>query len=137
MYNSSSLQPLSLSLSKLPVSDSSPLLPVKQLLPSSIPSWNMCFPTSSKNCCGRDACVCGGGGGGGAGISHFTYGIWCNRCLLFIRFHKPIWKLFPIEPQRHKFTVHISGPPWTTMINFCKPVVHAMVALVTMKVSWL
>ena len=50
------------------------------------------------------------------------------------RFYKLIWKLFPIQTQRHIFTVRISGPPQVTRVNFCEPVVLAMLLLVTLKV---
>ena len=43
MYTASSLSPLSLSLSEVLVSDSSPLLPAKKLPSDSLPSYNVHF----------------------------------------------------------------------------------------------
>ena len=65
MYTSSSLSPLPLSLSKVPVLDLSPLLPAKQLSINSIPFGNVYFGTSSENRCRRHACGGGDGGDGG------------------------------------------------------------------------
>ena len=63
MYFSSSLSPLSLSLSEVLVSDSSLPLLAKQSSSDSMPSRKMYFCTSAQNLCGCDAC--GGGTGGG------------------------------------------------------------------------
>ena len=84
MYTSSSLSPLSLSLSEVLVSGSSPLLPAKQSSSNSIPSCNLYFVGSSENRCVRDACGSGdGGGGGGGGVSSLHTGfrvIGATRC---------------------------------------------------------
>ena len=62
-----------------------------------------------------------------------TYRILRHRCLSFCRFHKFIWKMLPIELQRQKFTVRISGPPWSTRASLRKPAVRAMLVLITLK----
>ena len=69
MYTSSSLSPLPLSLSKVPVLDLSPLLPAKQLSFNSIPFGNVYFGTSSENRCRRHACGGGDGGDGGGSFA--------------------------------------------------------------------
>ena len=130
VYTSSSLPPLSLSLSEVLLSDSSPVLPEKRSSDSKR-SCNVYFATTAENRCGRDA---GGGGGGGGGVSSLHTGF-CVIWLLLCRFHKLIQKLLPIEPQRHKFTVHISDPPRSTRVHLRKPMVHAMLVLVTLKIS--
>ena len=66
MYNSSSLSPLSLSLSEVLVSYSSFSLAAKQLPSDSIPSCNMYFSTNSENRCRRH--VCGGSDGCGGAV---------------------------------------------------------------------
>ena len=71
MYTLSSLKPMSLSLSEVLVSGSSPLLPVKQSPSDSIQSRNMCFATSAENCCICHACG-GGDGGDGGGVWWFS-----------------------------------------------------------------
>ena len=126
MYTSSSLSPLSLSLSEVSVSDSSSSLPVKQSSFDSIQSCNVHFATSAENRCGWWwGCWC----------FFVTYRILHHRCLSFCRFHKLIWKLLPTEPQRHKFNVCTSGPPWSKRVNLRKPAVHAMLVLIALKVS--
>ena len=65
---------------------------------------------------------------------HYLRDTTSSVCSLFCRFHKIIWKLLLIEPQRHKFTVRISGPPRSARVNLRKPVVRAMLVLVTLKV---
>ena len=67
MYTSSSLSPLSLSLTKMSVSDSFPSLLCKQLSSDSIPSCNTYSPISAENSCRLHACVGGDGVGGGGG----------------------------------------------------------------------
>ena len=57
MYTSSSLSPLSLSLTKMSVSDSFPSLSWKQSSSDSIPSCNTYFPISAENSCRLHACV--------------------------------------------------------------------------------
>ena len=64
-----------------------------------------------------------------------TCKILCLLCLWSWRFQKLIWILWPTESPRHKFTVHNIGAPRTTRVNLCKPVVCAMLLLVTCKVS--
>ena len=107
MYTSSSLSPLSLLLSEVTVSDSSLSLPGKYSSSDSIPSCSVYFATSADNQCERDDC--GGSAGDGSGSSLHT-----RFCVIgafrFTGIDKLIGKLFPTEPQRHKFTVHISGP---------------------------
>ena len=70
MYTSSSLSLLSLSLSEVSVSDSSPSLSAKQSSFDSVPSCNVYFATSAESRCGHDGCGDGDGGGGGGG------GVW-------------------------------------------------------------
>ena len=75
----------------------------------------------------------------GATLMVMVSGVGCkyrvlhHLCLWFCKFHKLIRKLLPHEPQRRKFTVHISGPPWSTRVNFRKPTVCAIFVLVTLK----
>ena len=83
MYTSSSLSPLSLSLSEVLVSDSSPML-LEKRSSDSIRSCNVYFATTAENRCGRDAC-----GGGGGGVSSLHTGF-CVIWLLFCTFHKLI-----------------------------------------------
>ena len=40
---------------------------------------------------------------------------------LIMQVYQLIWKLLPIEPKMHKFTVHIPGPPGSTRGNLQKP----------------
>ena len=61
-----SLSPLSLPLSEVSVSDSSPSLSAKQSSFDSIPSCNVYFATSAENRYWLDAC---GDGDGGCGVS--------------------------------------------------------------------
>ena len=61
MYTLSSLSPLSLFLSELPMSNSFSSLSTKQSSFDSIPFCNVYFATSAQNRCRRH--VCGGGGG--------------------------------------------------------------------------
>ena len=70
MYTSSSLSPLSLSLSEVSVSDSSPLLPAKQLSSDSITLCNVYFATIAENRCVRNACSGGDSRGGGVSSLH-------------------------------------------------------------------
>ena len=67
VHTSSSLSLLSLSLTEVSVSDSSPPLRAKQLSSDSILSRNLHFATSVENLCGRDACSGGAGSGSGSG----------------------------------------------------------------------
>ena len=82
MYTSSPLPPLSLSLSEVLLSDSSPMLPEKRSSDSKR-SCNVYFATTAENRCGRDA------GGGGGGVSSLHTGF-CVIWLLLCRFHKLI-----------------------------------------------
>ena len=63
MYTSSSLSPLSLPLSEVSVSDSSPLLSSKQSSSDSLLCWYVYFGTSAESHCGLDACGSDDGGG--------------------------------------------------------------------------
>ena len=99
-----------------------------------MPSCNTYFATSAANCCGRDACGAGGNYGGGGVSSYVSYVFLRRRCLSFCRFHKLIWKLLPVEPERHKLTVRISGSPRIMRAHLREPTVLVMLVLVILRI---
>ena len=126
MHTSSSLPQLSLSLSEVSVSDSSPSLPAKQSSSDSVLSCNVYFAASAENCCGRDTCGGddgGGGGGGGVFLLHTRF------CVIGdFRFAGFISSSGNCCPLNHKGT--------STRVNLRKPAVYAMLVLIKLKVSF-
>ena len=97
MYTSSSLSPLSLSLSEVSVSDSSSSLPAKQPSSASITSCDMYFTLSAENRCGHDAFGGRDGGVGGGGVSSLHTGFCVIGAFRFAGFISSSGNRYPLN----------------------------------------
>ena len=125
---------VSLSLSGVLVSVSSPSLPAKWSSSNPIPSCKVCFATIAEYNYGCHACCCCGDGGTDGGVSSLNTWFCVIDAFRFASFISSCGNYGSLNYEWHKFTVYISGSSWSTRINLRKPADRVMLVLETFKV---
>ena len=125
---------MSLSLSEVLMSVSSPSLLAKQSSSNPIPSCKVCFATSAEYNYGCHACYCCGDGGTDGGVSSLNTWFCVIDAFRFASFISSCGNYGSLNYEWHKFTVYISGSSWSTRINLRKSADRVMLVLETFKV---